>query len=155
MSLKLTYDFPSPTKGPHLAVRFISGLCYEAGWKDANNNLIATSVCLAESNGYVEAVHVNKPAVLDEATGEWSDADEDWGLWQINNKSHPEVTQAQAFDPVFATAYARKLYEGRGNSFSAWAAYTNGAWKGERALGYAYDGVANYLRMKHNAYKGD
>lgn len=154
MTLVLTYDYPAPGKGPHLQTRYIAGLCFEAGWKYADKLLIAVAVCLAEGNGYVEAVHVNDDAVLDADGNVITPASTDYGLWQINDRYHPDVTQAQAFDPVFATAYAYQMYKKKSYTFTPWYAYTNGAWKGDRALGYAYDGVANYLRMKHNAYNG-
>lgn len=123
--------------GPHLLPREIAKLTYEAGWKDAEKLLIAVSVCIAESNGYVRARHNNADGSIDR------------GLWQINNLAHPGVSDSEADNPVWATRYARQLYESRGHTFNAWAAYTNGAWKGERALGHAFDGVANFLREKY------
>jgi hypothetical protein len=136
----------------HLLPRELARLNYEHGWKDANNLLISVSVEIAEGNGYTEAVHINDDAVLDAEGNVITPASEDWGLWQINNRAHPSVTKAQAFDPAWATRFARQLYADTGNSFRAWAAYNNGAWKGERALGYALDGVRNYLAVKHGVY---
>lgn len=124
-------------KGEHLLPRELAKLCYNAGWIDADKLLIAVSVAIAEGNGYTRATHVN------------SDGSVDRGIWQINSKAHPTMSEADCFDPVKATAYARKLYEGRNNTFTAWAAYTNGAYRGTRAMGYAFDGIANFLRIKH------
>jgi hypothetical protein len=125
-------------KGTHLLPRDLAKLNYEAGWTDANQLLISIAVEIAEGNGYVTATHVNPDGSIDR------------GLWQINDKAHPDVTDADAFDPVKATAWARKIYVDRGHTFNAWSAYMNGAWRGPQALGYAFDGVANYLRIKHN-----
>lgn len=121
----------------HLHPRDLAKLCYEAGWIDADKLLIAVSVCIAEGNGYSKAVHLN------------ADGSTDRGIWQINDKAHPSMSDDECFDPVKATAYARRLYVERGNTFNAWAAYTNGAYKGSRAMGYAFDGIANFLRLKH------
>src|SRR4051812_45562916 len=108
------------TTGPHLLPRELAKLCYEAGWIDADKLLIAVSICIAEGNGYVQARHVN------------SDGSIDRGIWQINDKAHPDISDADAYDPVKATAWARKLYETRGNTFNAWTAYNNGAYKDSR-----------------------
>lgn len=121
----------------HLRPRDIAALCYRAGWIDADKLLTAISVCIAESNGYPDARHVNPDGSIDR------------GLWQINDRSHSGVSDAEAYDPIQATAYARQLYEDHSNSFRAWAAYTNGAYRGPRAMGYAFDGIANFLRVRH------
>jgi hypothetical protein len=123
--------------GPHIKPRDIAKLCYEADWIDADRLVVAVAVCLAEGNGYTTARHVN------------GDGSVDRGLWQINDRAHPSMTDAECDDPKKATAYARKLYEERSNTFGAWSAFTNGAYRGPRALGYAFDGVANFLRVKH------
>ena len=124
-------------ESPHLLPREIAKLCYNAKWIDADRLFIAVAVCIAESNGYTEATHVN------------ADGSTDRGLWQINNKAHPEMTDADCFDPVKATAYARKVYEGRSNTFTAWAAFNNGAYLGPRAAPYAAQGIANFLLTRH------
>lgn len=115
--------------------RDIAQMCYHAGWIDADRLLIAISVVLAESNGYADAKHTNPDGSIDR------------GLWQINNKAHPDVTDEVAYDPYKATAWARKVYLAEG--FFPWSAYTNGAYTGPRAMGYAFDGVANFLRIRH------
>lgn len=74
----------------------------------------AVAVALAESGGRTDAVGVN------------ADGSRDRGLWQINNKWHPDVTDAMAFDPAQAAAAAYRISKS-GTSWSPWAAYTNGA----------------------------
>lgn len=118
-------------KGRHYLPRELALLCYNAGWIDAKNLATAVAVCIAESNGYEHAVHVN------------DDGSTDRGLWQINDSAHPEVSDEVAFNAVRATNYARGLYLDRG--FRAWAAYTNQAYRGPRAMGYAAPGVGNFL----------
>lgn len=54
---------------------------------------LALRVAKAESNFLVTAVHTN------------TDGSRDRGLFQINEKYHPEVTDAQAFDPYFSTQF--------------------------------------------------
>ncbi len=125
------------TDEQHLYARDIAKLAYEAGWTDADKLLVAVSVCIAESNGYADRTHVNDAGSIDR------------GLWQINDRWHPEVTDAQAFDPVFATTFARGLYRDRSYSFRAWNAYNDGSYKGERAMGYALNGVRNFLAAKY------
>lgn len=125
-----------PDKGPHILPRDIAKLAYEAGWIDADRLLVAVSVCIAESNGYTHARHTNADGSIDR------------GLWQINS-SHTDITDAQADDPVRATAFARNLYEAHNNTFTPWAAFTNLAYRGPRAMPYAAQGIANFLLVKH------
>jgi len=33
------------------------------------------------------------------------------GVWQINNCAYPEITDEQAFDPVWSTQWAKKQFE--------------------------------------------
>jgi hypothetical protein len=127
----------STDKGRHLLPREIAALCYAAGWTDADKLLIAVSVCLAEGNGYEGARHVNTDGSIDR------------GLWQINDRAHPSVSDEAAYDAKRATLIARGVYIARGATFNAWSAYQNGSYKGPRAMGYAFDGVANFLREKH------
>jgi hypothetical protein len=74
----------------------------------------AVAVALAESGGNPVAVNVN------------SNGSRDRGLWQINNKYHPEVSDAAAFDPASAAKAAYTISKA-GTSWSPWAAFNNGA----------------------------
>jgi hypothetical protein len=123
-------------KGKRFLPREIAKLAYEAGWIDAQHLLIAISVVLAESNGYEHATHTNADGSIDR------------GLWQINDKAHPNVSDAVAFDATQATKVARKIYD-QTTSFRAWSSSTNGAIHSPQAMGYAFDGVANFLREKN------
>jgi Lysozyme like domain len=124
-------------KGRHLPAREIAALCYRVGWRDADLLLIAVSVCIAEGNGYEHATHINADGSIDR------------GLWQINDKAHPTVGDEAAYNASRATLIAHGVYMARGRTFNAWSAYQNGSYKGPRAMGYAFDGVANMLRERH------
>lgn len=121
--------------GKHYLPRELALLCYDAGWSEVKHLLVAVSICLAEGNGYEQARHVNPDGSIDR------------GLWQINNVSHPDVTDAVAYDAVAATKVARDLYVKGG--FGVWSSYLSGAYKGPRAMGYAFDAVANFLRLQY------
>lgn len=132
-------------RGKHFQPREIAALCYEMGWTDAQKLLEAVSVCIAESNGYEKR---RGPVHADGSVGN-PDGSVDRGLWAINDKAHPSITDAMADDARQATAIARQIYKDRSYTFRAWASFTNGQYKGSRAMGYAFDGVANFLRLKN------
>jgi hypothetical protein len=52
----------------------------------------------------------------------------DRGLWQINDKAHPEVTDAMAFDAVLSTKEAARI-SSKGSNFVPWSTWGNGAYK--------------------------
>lgn len=56
---------------------------------------------------------------------------QDFGLWQINSIhiNSGAITMEDALDCKKATDFAYGLYKGRGNTFSAWYAFTNGSYK--------------------------
>lgn len=129
--------------GPHLLPRELAKLCYDAGWIDAQRLLEAVSVIIAESNGYVQR---RGPVHADGTIGN-ADGSIDRGLWAINDKAHPDVPDAACDSPVIATAFARKLY--LANGWHSWASVANGQYKAAHAMGYSFDGVANFLRLKN------
>lgn len=94
------------------------------------NSEVAKGVAIveAESSHDPRVTHEN-----DESSGEYAGS-VDRGLWQINDKAHPEVTDEMAFDPVRATKEAVRI-KGSGD-YTAWSAYKNGAWKAHRKLGW-------------------
>ncbi len=117
-----------PLAGRELLPREVAKLCYEARWTDVEKLITVVAIVYAESAGYTEAVGGPNP-----------DGSYDSGLFQLN--SIHGVPKADAFDPVKAAAFARKLYVNAGYSFRPWAAYTNGAYK--RHLVRAVNGVCN------------
>lgn len=76
----------------------------------------AVAVALAESNGDPRAVGVN--------SDRWRSRDR--GLWQINDRWHPEVSDAEAFNPAQAAREAYRISSG-GMSWSPWSTWKNGS----------------------------
>lgn len=76
----------------------------------------AVAVALAESGGRTDAVNVNHD----------STRSRDRGLWQINSRWHPEVSDAAAFNPESCAKAAYRISSG-GKSWSAWSTWKNGA----------------------------
>jgi TP901 family phage tail tape measure protein len=52
----------------------------------------------------------------------------DRGLWQINDRAHPDISDATAMNPSANAAAAFRLSHG-GTDFRAWTTYTSGAYK--------------------------
>jgi flagellar biosynthesis chaperone FliJ len=77
----------------------------------------AVAVSCAENNAHnTTAVYVN------------TDGSRDRGLWQINDRWHPEVTDECAFDPL-CSAKAAFVISSRGTNFTPWATWQSGAYK--------------------------
>lgn len=76
----------------------------------------AASIMLAESGGKTDAF---RPAAQNPGGGN------DRGLWQINDKAHPDVSDQAAFDPTTSTEIAYQLSQG----FKSW-----GPWHGSPGL---------------------
>lgn len=91
----------------------IGAYASQAGFKgDALSWAIA--IALAESGGNTQAVGKN------------SDGSRDRGLWQFNSRWHPEISDAEAFNPGTAAKAAYRVSSG-GKSWSQWATYKSGA----------------------------
>lgn len=97
----------------------IARLAREAGVPEAQLPT-AVAVALAESGGDTGIVRVN--------AGGTAPGSRDRGLWQINDRWHPEVSDACAFDPVCATREAVRISKG-GTDWSPWNAYKSGAYR--------------------------
>jgi hypothetical protein len=78
---------------------------------------VAVAVALAESGGRTDAVR-NNPG---------PPPSRDRGLWQINSRFHPDVTDAQAFNAAAATDVAHRLSSG-GRSWTLWNSFRNNAY---------------------------
>lgn len=130
-----------PLLGTQWKPRYVTRLCWDNHWHDAN--ILMTMVCIisAESNRYDHAYHYNDPQ-------EGGDGSTDWGMFQLNDANKgghapdafgtpqpggvrptADVTafRDKAWDPYQAAITARGLYVSRG--FQPWAAYDNGAYK--------------------------
>lgn len=94
----------------------------------------AVAVALAESGGNPQAVNVNSD----------STRSRDRGLWQINSRWHPEVSDAQAFNPVECARAAYRISSG-GRNWQPWATWPVAA---GAQMGRARFGVAQLRRGK-------
>jgi hypothetical protein len=83
------------------------------GWPDP---VTAVAIMLAESGGNPLASNASVPGNVDR------------GLWQISSKWHPEVSNAEAYDPVRATEAAYRISK-QGTDFSPWAVYLAGTYE--------------------------
>jgi hypothetical protein len=84
----------------------------------------AVAVALAESGG--DAYKDNKGLNVDGST--------DWGMWQINDRAHPNLAGWDNwYDATTNARMAKQVYDDRArtgrNGWSAWSAYTSGAYK--------------------------
>lgn len=122
--------------GYQMKPRKVARLMNDAGWTDVENLMKMIATAQAESDLYTEAWHENDNGTTD------------WGYLQLNDggKTGTELEEfkAMAFDPVEATAYARKMFVQR--KFQPWVAYNSGAWK--KFIGSASLGICNMLREK-------
>jgi murein DD-endopeptidase MepM/ murein hydrolase activator NlpD len=86
-----------------------------AGFSGAGLNTIV-AIAQAESSLDTSARNINTDGSIDR------------GILQINKKWHPEVSDAQAYDPAAAFAAGYQI-SSRGSDFHPWSTYTNGAYK--------------------------
>lgn len=75
---------------------------------------LAVRVAKCESNLNPKAVHVNQ------------NGSKDRGVFQINEKYHPEVSEEQAFDPIFSTRFFCKAFK---NGNLSWWKATQTCWE--------------------------
>lgn len=113
-----TWDFD----GRQLDYKSRLAVCFAQGFRGGDRVITAASVMTAESQGYTRAWHHN---MSDDCTTTLST---DRGLFQINDVAHPTLTEEEMFDPKTNVHAAHKIYESRGDTFTAWAAYNSGAY---------------------------
>ncbi len=100
---------------PTLTDKQIAQYAFDAGFR-GGPLIVSIAVALSESRGLTTARHVN------------TDGSVDRGLWQINSRWHPEVSNACAYNPSCAATQAHRIAAG-GASWSQWATFTSGAYK--------------------------
>lgn len=105
-----------PLGGRQLSYARSLALCYEAGFRRGKLTRAVALMC-AESARYVKAWHYNPgpPASTDR------------GLFQINDRWHPDLSDQDAYKARPNIAYAFKISWG-GTSFIPWMAFTSGAY---------------------------
>ncbi len=107
-----------PVAGTQLTYKHALALCSSVGFRK-KNLVTAVALMCAESGRYVGAYHVN----IDVETGEVDSTDR--GLFQINDKWHPDLSDLEAYQAKCNAEYAFKMSSGQ--NFGAWAAYNSGA----------------------------
>jgi hypothetical protein len=123
--------------GSQVQPREIARLCYEQGWKDAQELVSAVSVCLAESQGYDRAFNDNvREGVV---------VSRDVGMFQINIDFADcgTAVEERLYDHEENVKAAWALYSRRG--FQPWVAFNTGVCLHDSYIGRAVVGVANFL----------
>jgi Lysozyme like domain len=92
--------------------------------------VLCTAIAMAESGGRTDNIGVNK-----------RNGSRDRGLWQINDKAHPEVSDDCAFNPPCAAQAMYSISKG-GRKWKPWAAYNNNSYKK-----FLPDAVKVYLKV--------
>jgi len=109
-----------PLAGKKLTVGLALALCHKVGFRK-HALTVAVALMTAESGRYVEAWHDNIVEGMDPPGGTVLSTDR--GLFQINDKWHPDLSDADAYCAIPNAAYAYSLTQGK--NFSAWAAYNS------------------------------
>lgn len=116
-----------------LGIDEIANLLLTHGFPTQKGAEVGTAIVLCESAGKIKATHTN------------TDGSVDRGLWQINKRWHPDITDACAFNPACSTMAASRI-SGLGTNFGAWSCYKSGAYKqhlaaAERAVDRVRTGI--------------
>jgi hypothetical protein len=109
------------------AAQTCAGYAAAAGWAnngDYGGNLVtATAVCVAESGGNAAIYYCDGNGTVGTYPPVTCPGGSyDRGLWQINSKAWPKVTDACAFQPA-CNANAAYAISAQGATFSPWAVY--------------------------------
>lgn len=108
-----------PTPGRQITYDTAIARCYEAGWR-GDVLIDAVALMCAESGRYPLAYHVNAEGSTQMST--------DRGLFQINDKWHPDLSDEDAYKVRPNVAYAHEMYRSQDGTFGAWMAYESGAY---------------------------
>lgn len=107
-----------PLAGEQLSIKEALALCNVVGFEPKDLD-VAVAVMTAESGRFTKAWHDN----LDAAGMKTST---DRGLYQLNDRFHPGVSDEEAYDPKANAAYAFQL-SSQGKDWTPWMAFTSGA----------------------------
>lgn len=108
-----------PLAGVQLTIQQGLALCYNRGWRRRDLTK-AVAVMTAESGRYTEAWHDNLSADGSRILST------DRGIFQLNDVAQARIDDAHAYDGVYNTMYAFKLWQA--NGFTPWAAFNSGRW---------------------------
>lgn len=97
---------------------YTPGMLYDltSAFVPSGSQPTAIAIIQAESGGNSAARNVNTDGSIDR------------GLWQINNKAHPEVSDACAFNPECSTLAALRI-SNQGKNFTPWTTFVSGAYQ--------------------------
>lgn len=108
----------------------------DAGFPGGTSQADGLAIITAESGRDPNAKHVNTDGSIDR------------GIWQINDKAHPDVSDATAYDPILSTKAALSISKG-GTDYGPWSTFTNGAYeKHLEAARVALDGAAKIRKLQ-------
>lgn len=127
---------PTPSltaaSGVCLTLNAVADNAYRAGFRGESLITAVAVSCAENSTHQVDLVHVNTATaqnLIDVYVGRKQvTASRDRGLWQINDRAHPDVTDAQAFNPL-ENAKAAYRISGGGTNWRPWTTYNSGAYK--------------------------
>lgn len=113
-----------PLAGKQLTYGWALALCHDVGWKSGDALKTAVAVMCAESARYPDSWHENYIGVPPD---ELQLVSTDWGLFQINDRWHPDFELPDGLNPIRNAQYAYKMYKDQSKTFKAWAAFNSGA----------------------------
>jgi hypothetical protein len=100
--------------GNYIFPRWLAAQMWEVDWRDADKIFRGLATVGLESNFYERNVGVNP------------DGSKDRGIWQINDRAHPDCPDSVAFDYKLATSWVfNHLYKPAHFDYTDWAAYNN------------------------------
>lgn len=125
--------------GHYYFPREVAAFAYDAGFR-LNRLIMATTIALAESNGYDRAHHDYY-----NAAGEIVYSDR--GMWQLHSYWHREVSDECAYNPACAAKEVFRITKG-GTEWGQWSSFTSDVYKNYRLK--ATKGVVNmyYYRWR-------
>jgi hypothetical protein len=105
---------PGPTSGGTMSFSSAVALAKAAG-VPLDQLATAVAIAMAESGLNPNATNVN------------TDGSVDRGLWQINSKAHPDISDSSAFNPTSAAQDMMQISNG-GTNWNPWVTYQTGAY---------------------------
>lgn len=112
-----------PVTGSQIQIKWCLALCHHAGFP-AKHLATAVAVMWAESGRYPMAWNENTRTLPD---GSLEVVSTDRGLFQINDRAHPNLSDEEAYNPLDNVSYAAGLSR-NGANWSPWVAHDSGAY---------------------------
>lgn len=122
----------SPQGAPY-SLNDILALLHYVGFNNQQAPRMA-AIVMAESGGDPNAQHTNQDGSVDR------------GLFQINDRAHPGVSDACAYDPVCAAQQSQAIWKGSG--YGAWSTWDNGSAQGNLTAAEAAQRTNAWKRLQ-------